>query len=48
MKLVCQEIVEIYIVEWLEKSREAAAGLNERVKDLADRKERENLVKTLR
>ena len=47
MKLVYREIVEIYIVEWLEKSREAATGLNERVKDLADRKERGNLVKTL-
>ena len=31
MKLVCREIVEIYIVEWLEKSREAATGLNEKV-----------------
>lgn len=30
------------------KSREAAIGLNEKVKDLADRKERENVVKTLR
>ena len=38
MKLVCREIVEIYIVEWLEKSREAATGLNEKVKDLADQK----------
>ena len=47
MKLVYQEIVEIYIVEWLEKSK-AATGLNEKVKDLADHKERENLVKTLR
>ena len=26
MKLVCREIVEIYIVEWLEKSKEAATG----------------------
>lgn len=48
MKLVYREIVKIYIVEWLEKSREAATGLNERVKDLADHKERGNLVKTLR
>jgi len=29
------------------KSREAAKGLNKKVKDLADQKERENLVKTL-
>ena len=34
MKLVRREIVEIHIVEWLEKSREAATGLNEKVKDL--------------